>query len=106
MADEMYNVVLQYTREVEGYEGVRTWTSFRDKANFNEWCTQDIKKRQSAIAQGVTQNEAIEISRKTPLSYDFAVCLQKATSPETREINKKILEIELETMLLVRSYRK
>ena len=78
----MYNVVFQYTRETGGYEGVITWTSFKDENHFKEWYTPDIEKRQRVIAQGVTQDRAIELVDQTPVACDLAACLQEATNPK------------------------
>lgn len=62
-----YNVVFEGTGGPRSnYAGVRTWTSFRDKAHFQEW-QRSAKNFDRVIAEGVSQEKAIALSNKTPL---------------------------------------
>ncbi len=106
MTDETYNVVFAYTKEAGGYEGVITWTAFRDKTHFEEWYSKDIKKKQRVIDRGVTQDKAVELANQTPLACDIAACFEEATDPDTGEINDYILEMKLKTVALARSIEK
>lgn len=74
----MYNVCFEYTEKAGGYAGVRTWTSFKSK---EDW---DAKKeallangKERVIAEGVSDEESIEITRKTPLICYFRAQLQE-----------------------------
>jgi hypothetical protein len=103
MTNETFNVVFQYTREAGGYEGVITWTSFKNEADFNDWYTPDIERRERVIARGVTQEKAIELVRQTPAACDLASCVEEATDPETGELNPEIFQMRLTTVALARS---
>ena len=94
----MYNVVLQYTDQAGGYEGVRYWTSFKSKAKFIESYPKGLNKLQKVIAEGVTQDKAIELSSQTPVACERAACLEEATNPTTGKVNPKILEMKIATV--------
>ena len=100
MGNEGYNVVLQYTREAGGYEGVITWTSFRDENHFKKWYSPDIEKRQKAIARGVTPDEAVRLTKQTPIACRVAACFESATD-STGKVNKDCLEMKLRTLAFV-----
>ena len=106
MTNKTFNVVFEYTREAKGYEGVITWTSFKDEANFKEWYTPDIEKRQRVLAKGVTRDEAVEFVKQTPAACYVAACLEDATDPDTGEVDKEILEMRLKTVALSRALKK
>jgi hypothetical protein len=98
VSENNYNVVFQYTRECGGYEGVMTWTAFKDKADFEKWYTPEIKKRNEAIAQGVTSEEAIKICDRTPLSCSLAACVEEAKDKRSGKVDKQILKMELDVL--------
>lgn len=97
-----YIVAFAYTREVGGYEGVITWTSFPSKEYFNRWYTKDIKKRQRVVEEGITSEHAIELASSTPRACTIAAAVQDATNHETGEINQSILDIRLKTAILAK----
>lgn len=105
MVDEGYNVVFEYTKETGGYEGVITWSSFKNQEDFKKMYSSDVEKRQRVIAEGVTPERAIELCNKTPTKSDIASCFEEATLPNG-EINKDILEMKLRTILFARSIKK
>lgn len=76
----MYNVVLEYTREAGDYKGIRTWTSFASEEEFNQWYTEDVRKRERVIEKGVSEERCIEIARGTPLVCYVAAALKEATA--------------------------
>ena len=106
MEQNTFNVVFQYTRETGGYEGVITWTSFKDEASFKEWYTPELEKRQIVLAKGVTPDEAVKFVGQTPKACYMAACLEDATDPETGEVDQEILEMKLQTVGLLRSLDK
>lgn len=95
-----YNVVFVNTREAGAYQGVRTWTSFEDKSDFEKWYTPDIKKINEVFAEGVTIDEAVRLCRQTPVPCLLTAALSEATDPETGRVNEGILEMEIKNLAL------
>ena len=99
---ETYNVVFAYTRQSGGYEGVITFTFFKDEEHFDKSYNEDIRKRQRVLAEGVTPDEAVEMVQQTPLACDLATTLQEATNPKTGEVEPSILEMDLRNVAFAR----
>ena len=95
-----YNVVFEYTKEAGGYAGVRTWTSFESKEAFQEWYTPNLQKRELVFREGVTSDEAIELTQQTPIECYITSCLEEATDPRTGEIDGEVLEMKLRAIQL------
>lgn len=95
-----YNVVFAYTSACGGYEGVRTWTSFRNKAHFEEWYTEGIRKKQNIFAEGVTAEKAVEICGQTPFAYRLFAAIDEATDPKTGEIEPLVFNMEMTKIIL------
>ena len=105
MADDRYNVVFETTSATKGYEGIITWTSFDDKQSFERWHTEDMKNRYNVLAQGVSSTRAIEMSRGTPLESYLSAARQKATNPETGEVNPNLFIMGLMNVALAKTLR-
>lgn len=74
---EPYIVALAYTRAAGIYEGVITWTQFLNKADFDRWFTEDIRKKQRVVEEGISSERAVELAEQTPLACRIAVELLK-----------------------------
>ncbi len=100
--EDGYNVVFRSTGiESPGYKGVITWSTFRDKKQFDAWFNEELRRRYDVIAEGVSPEEAIEHSRRTSLSAQLTAALQEATD-RRGEINLDILRFQLTNVALVR----
>ncbi len=64
MSKDSYNVVFEYDETMGGAYGVRTWTSYTDRAKFEEI----FKGRpgEIVVARGVSQEEALNLTSLTP----------------------------------------
>ena len=62
-----YQVVFEYTKEAKGYAGKRYSEFFKNKQEFEEWYTEDNKKKLKVIAWGVTEKEGIELLIQAPI---------------------------------------
>jgi len=60
-----YNVVFEGTTKAGGYTGIRTWTSYKDKADFDTMNT-DADGIRSIVAERVTEDEALNLTSLTP----------------------------------------
>ena len=54
------------------------------------------------MAEGVTQERAIELTSQTPLACDLVSCVQEALDPRTKTINSAILEMQLANVVFAR----
>lgn len=95
-----YSVVFEYTAQVTGYEGVRTWTCFENKEQFQKYYTEEMLQREKVVAQGISEEECIQLTRQTPLSCYAAAAVQAAIDPESGKINMDILEMELNNVIM------
>ncbi len=67
-----YNVVFENLIS-ETHKGVRTWTSFKDKKDFDEWYNDKMKSWYKVIAEGFfSSEEAIRICDETELTNTLA----------------------------------
>lgn len=57
-----YNVVFEYDENMDGFFGVRTWTSFTNKAEFKK----TKHPNQIVVKENVTQEEALNLTSLTP----------------------------------------
>lgn len=57
-----YNAVFEYDKTLGGVYGVRTWTGYTDKAEFEKLRHPD----QIVIAENVSQDEALDLTSLTP----------------------------------------
>lgn len=96
-----YHVVFVYTAACGGYEGVRTSSSWPDKLSFDAWYTDDIKKRERIVEEGVTRERALELISETPLACSVAAARQAATRSDGT-IDPIALEMHLANVILTR----
>ena len=101
MSNRRYNVVFRTTVAVPGYEGVITWSTYQDR---EELLVQrdkhpHLKEWYEVIAEGVSDDEAVRLSKSTPLSSYLRSSIQEATSPNG-EVSNKILELQLSTIMM------
>ena len=93
-----YNVVFEYTKEVEKqYQGVRTISAWESKEKFDEWYTPDIQKREIVIAEGISNEECQRLIRETPMSSYLSASREEATDNKGN-VNEKVLELRLRTL--------
>ncbi len=97
---KFYNVAFANTRASGGYEGIITWTTFKSKEEFDKWYTEDMKKTNRIVEEGITEERAIELTKQTSVTCRIAAAYQEAKncSPEG-EINEKILRLELQNVI-------
>lgn len=100
-----YIVVFQYTTAAGGYAGVRTWTPFPSKAEFDAFYTPEVKEQEEAVDQGVTEAEAIAACRKTPLRSYVAAATEESTDPVTGVVDFDVLRSRLHQVALARGFR-
>jgi len=96
----MYNVVFKYTEYSDGNEGVITWNSFKDEKDWRQSELCKMCKRPDAwevvIAEGVTYDEAIELTKKSDYTLHTLSQLRKICGglcesvKETQEALKKM----------------
>ena len=91
MAKDYYIVVFEKTEE----EGIRTWYSFKNKKDFDEWYedNEDIQKIEKIVAKGVDWEYAIKLCEQVSLSCLQASAVKQSTD-ENGEIDPFILELE------------
>ncbi len=85
---EEYNIVLEGTGEGNSVEGIRTWTTYKNKEAFDESYkpTESIR----VIAEGVTSEEAIKLCSKMTLEIMLAGNLKESINPNG-DVNKVVL---------------
>jgi len=89
-----YNVAFRFTREAGGYHSVVIWTSFLSKDDFDKWYTPKMRLTQEVVAEGITQEEAIELTRTTPFACRVAASIEEATDREGN-INPDIFRMDI-----------
>lgn len=96
MSEEKFWVVFEYTAAAGGYCGVRTSTCFSNKAHFEQWLKESsqILEREKIIAQGVTLEQAVSLTKETPLKCRITAALQEATTKDGIDENVLVLEIQ------------
>lgn len=77
MPKDSYNVVFECDETMGGAYGVRTWTSYADQDQFEEFM---IKGHPGTIivAQGVTQDEALDMTSLTPEICRLLCAIERA----------------------------
>lgn len=88
-----YNVVFEHTQKTGGYAGNRFWTSYRDEADFQARNKQDNDSFK-VIAQGVTEEEALNLTSLTPEICRLTAAIEEFCS-EDGSINTDTVRFEL-----------
>lgn len=89
-----YNVVFENTQTAGGYAGIRFWTSYIDKAQFEK-----MKPRPdrfcSVLAEGVTEDEALNLTSLTPEVCRLTAAVQDMCYAEDGRIDIKLASFRL-----------
>lgn len=94
MADKGYNVAMAYKPHVVGYAGVRTWTCYPNKAEFDKWNAE--QKDYDILGAGITSEQAVELTKGTPdRSYLYAA-VHDAIDPDTGRVDFDKLTFTME----------
>jgi len=86
-----YPVVFEYTKG--SYKGVRFWRSFTNKEDLEEWL-KDAPKNEKIIAQGVTEEMAINLCANTSVAARAASCIAEATDGEGN-VHRDTLQLQM-----------
>lgn len=73
-----YRVVFRGTKAAGGYEGIMTWTQFASKKDFDKWYTLEMKRKETIVEEGVTEERAVELTMQTPFACRVAAAIQEA----------------------------
>ncbi len=72
----MYNVVFEYTQKAGGFCGVRTWTTYLNKAQFNKlWQNDGL---QTVLQEGVSDYEASKLTSQTKESSRIKAAIHQS----------------------------
>lgn len=77
--DKSYNVVFRTIIEEGGHAGIITWTSFESKEKFDAWFTPKLRTWYEVVAEGVTSEEAVKLTRQTPIASRLTAARAAAT---------------------------
>jgi hypothetical protein len=80
--DKSYNVVFRNIVAESGYAGIITWTSFKDKAAFDAWFTPKLRGWYEVVAEGVTSEQAVELTHTTPAASRLRAARAAATDKD------------------------
>ncbi|KKU09695.1 MAG: hypothetical protein UX13_C0033G0005 [Candidatus Woesebacteria bacterium GW2011_GWB1_45_5] len=95
-----YNVVFEGTgEENSNTKGVRTWTSFKSREEFENFLLRG-KNGDKVIAEGATREEAISMARETGVEDLVIAAVEGSITPEGR-INREVLDMKLSTLKMV-----
>lgn|GEM_PF-2075091 len=103
-ADGGYNVVFCYTKEAGGYRGVRTWTSYASKEEFDRLFTPERRAHETIVEEGVTSERAIELVDQTPVGCYIMAGIDDATDQETGEVDPFILGMKLKSVAFLMAF--
>jgi hypothetical protein len=106
---EDYIVVFEYTEAAKGYEGIRTWTPYPSKAEFDaEFAergklegTEKIFGEQRVVAEGVSEKDAVSCVQKTPLRSYLKAAIEEATGSDG-EIDYDVAKMRMQSVLIAR----
>lgn len=101
---EQYIVVLAYNANAGGYSGVRTWSAYDSKAEFDEWYRKEGTAEYDIVAAGVTERRAIQLCQQTPLRNYVRAAVAEATGPDGL-VNTEIAQMKMFEVMLVRGGR-
>ena len=87
-----YNVVFEYTSKAGGMAGNRTRTSYRSRSHFEKLSPDDTQK---VIAQGVTDDEGLNLVCLTPEVCRITAAIEQASYRNDGSIDLVILDHQL-----------
>ena len=85
-----YNVVFEYTLATRAYAGYRTWTSFENKKQFEEWYTPERQTLETVVEQGITQERAMQLFKEMSIGSALAACAESSKGPDDK-INGEVM---------------
>lgn len=92
-----YFVVFEYTQKAGGYCGVRTYTSYSSKEEFDRERLKMpnlLSGEMIVLDEGVSEKRREELIRKTPLASYVGAALEEATMPDG-SLDPDLLELHL-----------
>ena len=97
-----YNVALRYNENAGGYAGIVTWSSFESKAEFDSWFAAEgsEQREQEVVAEGITQEEAVALCKKTPLMSYVKAAIEDATDMTTGEVDLRLAKARMATVAI------
>jgi len=96
-----YNVVLVHKKTAGGYAGVRTWSSYPSKVEFERWYVKSGRQEYDIVAQNVTEAEALRLCERTPLRNLVRAAVEDATDPEGI-VHPEIARMKMMTVMVAR----
>jgi hypothetical protein len=94
-----YNVVFKGNAKAGGYEGIITWSTFKDKDEF-EARKGSWPDSQDVIADGVTSEEAVKLVKTTSPKARLLAALEEATEADG-SVNLRKLSLKLQMAMLI-----
>src|SRR3989339_373735 len=88
MPENTFNVVFEYDETTGGAYGVRTWTSYRDQAEAEAMTK--VRTNEKIIAQGVSDEEALDLTSLTPEICRLMCAVEQAFQDEIRPSKEMI----------------
>jgi|SRR3989338_2569931 len=102
---EEHIVVLAYSERAGGYAGIRTWTPYPSKAEFDTWYGEHGHKEYDIVAQGVDEDTAVELCQRTPLLSHVRATIEESTDPDTGRVNLELAEMRMFSIMVARRGR-
>ena len=100
VAHDEYIVVLAYNKAAGGYAGVRTWSPYSSKTEFDAWFKSIGHKDHEVVDEGVTEDRAIEICSQTRGRNYLRAALDEATDRRTGRVNPELARMRMMTVAL------
>lgn len=88
-----YIVVLEYTRAAGPYAGVRTINCFDSKEQFAAAYTDEVKKTEKIVGEGVSEREAQTLVRGMSIGGLVRANLHQATDKQTGIVDERAMEM-------------
>lgn len=102
-----YLVVFEYTEKAGGYKGVRTFTPYKSKEDFDRErlsIPNLLSGEEIVLKEGISQKEVDDLIEGTPLKAYVAAAFEEAHMP-TGEIHPEILEMHLMNTAVIAAKR-
>lgn len=99
-----YNVVFMgIGGEKSAHHGIRTWTSFESKSKFQKWL-EESKNRDVILAEGVTDDVAVEMCQQTTdLAYFMSFASEATREDGTIDMGK--FQMRVATLAFFRQHK-